>query len=236
MKTKLLSLLFLYLSLSVMGQTISPGTEQVITSPDENYRFVFYQRNYGDDNSRMCYTIDYKGLPIIEESELGVEIQNQLFESALGVPNDTCQIWCENLKLTNVTRSKQNETWKPVYGERAEIRNHYNEMVLHFSKGAGDKVAQEGYDRRKNYFMDIEVRAYDEGIAFRYHFPETTNGLFLHITGERTNFTMPAGTMAFYERWAQGPYELRPPEGWGKEESERPITMKLINGLTVSLT
>ena len=236
MKTKLLSLLFLYFSLSVMGQTISPGTEQVITSPDGNYRFVFYQRNYGNDNYRMCYTIDYKGLPIIEESELGVEIQNQLFESALGVPNDTCHIGCENLKLTNVTRSIQKETWKPVYGERAEIRNHYNEMVLHFSKGAGDKVAQEGYDRRKNYFMDIEVRAYDEGIAFRYHFPETTNGLFLHITGERTNFTMPAGTMAFYERWAQGPYELRPLEGWGKEESERPLTMKLINGLTVSLT
>ena len=83
MKTKLLSLLFLYLSLSVMGQTIIPGTEQVITSPDENYRFVFYQRNYGDDNSRMCYTIDYKGLSIIEESELGVEIQNQLFASSL---------------------------------------------------------------------------------------------------------------------------------------------------------
>ena len=93
MKTKLLSLLFLYFSLSVMGQTIIPGTEQVITSPDGNYRFVFYQHDYGEDKSRMCYTIDYKGMPVVEESELGVEIQNQLFESALGVPNDTCQIW-----------------------------------------------------------------------------------------------------------------------------------------------
>lgn len=236
MNAKLLLLFFLIISNTTIGQTTVSGSEQIITSPDDNYRFVFYQRSPGGDNSQMCYKIDYKGIPIIEESELGVEIQNQLFESALGVPNDTCQIWCENLKLVNVTRNNLDETWNPVYGERSKIRNHYNEMVLHFSKGVGDKTAQEGYDKRKNYFMDIEVRAYDEGVAFRYHFPETTNGLFLHITGERTNFTMPKGTMAFYERWAQGPYELRPLEGWGKEESERPLTMKLANGLTVSLT
>ena len=184
----------------------------------------------------MCYTVDYKGHAIIEESELGVEIANQLFESALGVPNDTCEIWCANLNLSHVSSREKDETWLPVYGERAQVRDHYNEMVLHFSKGVGDKVAQPGYDRRRNYFMDIEVRAYNEGMAFRYHFPETTNGLFIHITGERTNFTMPTGTMAYYERWAQGPFELRPLQGWGKEESERPLTMLLPDGLTVSLT
>ena len=51
-------------------------------------------------------------------------------------------------------------------------------------------MTEGGYDKRKNYFMNIIVRAYNEGVAFRYHFPETTNGLFLHITGERTSFTM----------------------------------------------
>ena len=75
--------------------------------------------------------------------------------------------------------------------------------------------------------MNIIVRAYNEGVTFRYHFPEMTNGLFLHIVGEQTSFTMPEGTMAYYERWAQGPYELRPLKGWGKEESERPLTLKL---------
>ena len=229
-------LLLLFLFLPCAAKNIVPGSTQVITSPDGAYRFTFFQRSFGEDNMRMCYTVDYKDIPVIEESELGIEIENQLFESALGVPNETLITWCENLGLTDVTRTSKDETWQPVYGERAEIRDCYNEMTLHFSKGAGDKVAQEGYDRRKNYFMDIEVRAYNEGVAFRYHFPETTNGLFLHITGERTSFTMPAGTMAYYERWAQGPYELRPLEGWGNEESERPLTMTLPNGLTVSLT
>ena len=82
--------------------------------------------------------------------------------------------------------------------------------------------------------MNIIVRAYNEGVAFRYHFPETTNGLFLHITDEQTSFTMPQGTKAYYERWAQGPYELRPLEGWGEEESERPLTLKLPDGLSVA--
>ena len=41
--------------------------------------------------------------------------------------------------------------------------------------------------------------------------------------------------MAYYYRWAQGPYELRPLEGWGKEESERPLTLELPDGLSVAL-
>ena len=75
--------------------------------------------------------------------------------------------------------------------------------------------------------MNIIVRAHNEGVAFRYHFPETTNGLFLHITDEQTSFTMPQGTKAYYERWAQGPYELRPLEGWGEEW----WTMRVVNSV-----
>ena len=46
----------------------------------------------------------------------------------------------------------------------------------------------------------------NEDVAFLYHFPETANGLFLHVKNEVTNFRMPKGTMAWYEVWAQGPY------------------------------
>ena len=153
----------------------------------------------------------------------------------MGIPNDTCHFWCENLKLTETEHQKTDERWKPVYGERAEVRDCYNEMTLKLKKGEGNGNQDGGYDKRKNYFMNIIVRAYNEGVAFRYHFPEMTNGLFLHIVGEQTSFTMPEGTMAYYERWAQGPYELRPLEGWGKEESERPLTLKLPDGLSVAL-
>ncbi|GAB6866715.1 glycoside hydrolase family 97 protein [Bacteroides acidifaciens] len=234
MKKRIL-LLLLVIPALLKAQDVMTETRQELTSPDGAYRFTFYQRAVGEDNVQMYYTLTYKNRPVIEESKLGVLIENQLFESALGVPNDTCHFWCENLKLTGTERRKADETWKPVYGERAEIRDCYNEMTLKFKKGEGDGVQDGGYDKRKNYFMNIIVRAYDEGVAFRYHFPETTNGLFLHIIGEQTSFTMPQGTMAYYERWAQGPYVLRPLEGWGKEESERPLTLKLPDGLSVAL-
>ena len=219
----------------VKAQDVMTETRQELTSPDGAYRFTFYQRAVGEDNAQMYYTLTYKNRPVIEESKLGVLIENQLFESALGIPNDTCHFWCENLKLTGTEHQKTDEIWKPVYGERAEVRDCYNEMTLKFKKGEGKGNQDGGYDKRKNYFMNIIVRAYNEGVAFRYHFPEMTNGLFLHIVGEQTSFTMPEGTMAYYERWAQGPYELRPLKGWGKEESERPLTLKLPDGLSVAL-
>lgn len=233
---KCMLLLLLVVPVILKAQDVMTETRQELTSPDGAYRFTFYQRLLEKDKARMCYTLTYRGRLVVEESELGVLIENQLFESALAVPNDTCHLWCENLKLTNAERREVNETWKPVYGERSEIRDCYHEMTLKFRKGDGEGNKEGGYDKRKNYFMDIIVRAYDEGVAFRYHFPETTNGLFLHITGERTSFTMPEGTLAYYERWAQGPYELRTLKDWGNEESERPLILKLPDGLTVALT
>ena len=67
------------------------------------------------------------------------------------------------LLYTSTERRKADETWKPVYGERAEIRDCYNEMTLKFKKGEGDGAHEGGYDKRKNYFMNIIVRAYNEG-------------------------------------------------------------------------
>jgi alpha-glucosidase len=113
-------------------------------------------------------------------------------------------------------------------------------MVLHYEKGSnGQGVVSEGYDKRKYYAMDIVVRAYNEGIAFRYHFPEVANNLFLHIKDEITSFRMPDGTMAWYEEWAQGPYikrELKMKnEGCEWFESERPLLLQVPSGHYVAL-
>lgn len=184
----------------------------------------------------MAYSVAFNGKTIIEPSQLGVDIDNRLFESALGVPRGVHENWCSDLVLESVDSiTRRDTTWTPLYGENARIRDHYNELVLHYEKGSdGQGTVSEGYDKRKYYAMDIIVRAYDEGIAFRYHFPETANSLFLHITGERTQFAMPQGTKAWYEEWAQGPYDLRPLSGeWF--ESERPLLLHLPNGVYVAL-
>jgi alpha-glucosidase len=241
MKVLKLSLLFLWISsfalfpCSLFAQNIIQGSKQQLFSPDGNYCFTFYQRLLGKGNSRMYYTLTYKGKTVVCESRLGLEIKNGLFESALAITEDTCTFWCENLKMTGIDRHSKDMFWKPVYGERDSVRNHYNELILHFKKGEDASSSKDYYDKRRFYYMDIVVRAYNEGIALKYHFPETTNGLFLHITGEHTSFTFPANTKAYYEKWAQGPYSLLPLVNW-PSESERPLLLLLPNRLYVALT
>ncbi len=237
MRFKLIACFVLYASLQLIlnGQDIKQ-----LTSPDEQFVFQCYQKETPAGKKQLYYQVAYAGKPIVLESELGVLIENNLFESALAIVNDTCTVWGENLELVAVDTSSRNTSWKPVYGERSEIFDRYNEMILHFRKygdhSQSEKNGSSGtsYDRRRTYEMDFIVRAYDEGIAFRYFFPETKNGLFLHITGEQTSFTFPEKTMAYYERWAQGPYAYLPLKGW-PDESERPLTLELDNGLTVAL-
>ena len=163
----------------------SPHTYK-LWSPDRNYEFTFTQED-SDGATRLSYTLSYKGKKIIGKSDLGVDIENKLLESALGIPNAPCKQWGDNLAFIGVDSAEHKETWKPLYGERAEIPDHYRSLCVKFRKGeAPSEKAPDGYDRSRTYFMNVEVRAYNEGVAFRYHFPSTTNGLFLHITKELT--------------------------------------------------
>lgn len=237
MKTlKLLLLSLFVICISANSQIILENTRSQLVSPDGKYIFEFYQKRFSDETKQMYYTVSYNGKSVIEESELGILIENRLFESALGIPNDDTKLWCENLVFIGSEQKTVDNTWKPVYGERGMIRDHYNELVLEFRKGADEtEGSDDAYDKRRYYAMHFVVRAYNEGVAFRYFFPETTNGLFLHIIGEQTQFVLSEGTMAYYERWAQGPYSLLPLKNW-TDECERPLTMKLPNGLTVTLT
>ena len=199
---------------------------QQLSSPDGKYAVAI---------DGMTYHVTYNNKVVIEKSQLGVDIDNRLFESALAVPRGEYENWSSDLELKREDRLSVDTTWIPLYGENAQIHDKYNQLTLHYEKGSnGQGTVSEGYDKRKYYAMDIIVRAYNEGIAFRYHFPETANSLFLHITGERTSFTFPDGTMAWYEEWAQGPYDKRPLKGdW--LESERPLLLQTSDGLYVAL-
>ena len=197
-----------------------------LSSPDGKYTISI---------DGMTYSVMFNGKTIIEKSRLGVDIDNRLFESALAVPRGEYKDWSSDLELRGSEQSSIDQTWTPLYGENAQIRDRYNQLVLHYEKGSnGQGTISEGYDKRKYYAMDIVVRAYNEGIAFRYHFPETANSLFLHITGEQTSFAMPEGTLGWYEEWAQGPYDKRPLKGeWF--ESERPLLLQTPDGTYVAL-
>jgi alpha-glucosidase len=116
------------------------------------------------------------------------------------------------------------------------LRDHYHELTLHFIKGKKLESVNMGFEKRKSYLLDIVVRAYDEGVAIRYHFPEATNGLFMHVTDELTSFVFAPGTKAWQEHWAQGPFhETGLTRAEWTDESERPLLLHLADGTWVAL-
>ncbi len=207
--------------------------QQVLQSPNGKYNFVFEQKN-----NKLTYRLDYAGKQVVEEGELGVNIDNHLVESAMGIPVDTNLVWTAGMEVINVDRKNDDNTWTPVYGEYAQIRDHYNEMTIHLMKGGNHDNSGNGYDKRQQYLFDIIVRAYDEGVAIRYHFPEATNGLFMHITEDLTSFRFAPGAEAYHFAWAQAQSTkvklLQTEKAW-KDEAERPLTMRLANGLYAAI-
>ena len=207
---------------------------EALQSPGGKYNFVFEQKD-----GRLTYRLDYAAKQVIEEGELGVNIDNHLVESAMGIPVDNSNVWTNGMEVTSVDRRSEDNTWKPVYGEYAQIRDRYNEMTIHLLKGGkhqdGGGIA---YDKRQQYLLDIIVRAYDEGVAIRYHFPEATNGLFMHITDDLTSFRFAPGAEAYHYAWAQShanKVKLLKSEAAWKEEAERPLTLRLDNGLYAAI-
>lgn len=206
---------------------------EVLSSPNGKYQFVFSQKD-----GKLTYRLDYVGKHVVEEGELGVNIDNHLVESAMGIPVDTNRVWTKGMEVTSVERRSEDNTWKTVYGEYSQIRDHYNEMTLHLMKGGKHDNSGNGYDKRQQYLFDIIVRAYDEGVAIRYHFPEATNGLFMHITDDLTSFRFAPGAEAYHYAWAQShanKVKLLKSEAAWKEEAERPLTLHLANGLYAAI-
>lgn len=206
---------------------------EVLSSPNGKYQFVFSQKN-----GKLTYRLDYVGKHVVEEGELGVNIDNHLVESAMGIPVDTNRVWTKGMEVTSVEHRSEDNTWKTVYGEYSQIRDHYNEMTLHLMKGGKHDNSGNGYDKRQQYLFDIIVRAYDEGVAIRYHFPEATNGLFMHITDDLTSFRFAPGAEAYHYAWAQShanKVKLLKSEAAWKEEAERPLTLHLANGLYAAI-
>ena len=156
----------------------------------------------------------------------------------MGILVDTNKVWTKGLEVINVDRKTEDNTWNPIYGEYARIRDHYNEMVIHLMKGGNRDNSNNGYDKRQQYLFDIVVRAYDEGVAIRYHFPEAANGLFMHITDDLTSFSFAPGAEAYHFAWAQARATkiklLKSEKAW-RDEAERPLTLHLANGLYVAI-
>ena len=218
MKKTLFSLVLFLVFFISKGQSDN-DFDKTLMSPDANYEINMSQKWDDSGKSIITYSVNFKGKQVILNSQFNIQLDNHLHEWALAIKDTPKGDWMDELVLKDVKVNSVANTWKPIFGERNTIENNYNELVLSFEQKSSS-----------NYKMDIQIRAYNQGVAFRYYFHTNPSGIYYHITEENTEFTFPENTKAWFEPWAQGTYELLPLNNW-PTESERPLTLELENGL-----
>lgn len=223
---KLLIITFVLLIHVIEGfsQYIINTTKAIVYSPDKKYVLSFYQKQNVDGTRTLLYKVDYNSQPFIYESVMDIQLDNNLSERAMALKVDKHVKWCENLVVKKITSSFVDTSWIPVVGECDKIREKYRAVTIEMVK-----------DDNPIYSLNIEIRAYNEGVAFRFFFPENVKGTYYRIMNENTEFTFPEGTKAWHHSWAQAPYKLLSIKDF-PDESERPLTLELPNGLFACLT
>ncbi|WP_439510862.1 glycoside hydrolase family 97 N-terminal domain-containing protein [Marinimicrobium koreense] len=207
-----------------LGQTALADVVETLKSPDGATSITVHAESSKRKGMALWYSVSYGDKEVIKKSHLNINLDNHLSEWALAIEDAPEGQWVRGLELNGVDREEHKSSWNPVYGERSKIENNYKSMTLSFVQSANEK-----------YSMNLEVRAFDEGIAFRYFFPDNRLGIFYRVMSEDTEFTFNNGAKAWFTPWAQGPVSVLELDDW-PTTSERPLTLKLENGLYASLT
>ena len=162
---------------SFFVSTFIPIVAQEQASPNGNVVVSFSLNKQGVP----FYKISYKNKPVIKESSLGFLLKGS-------------ESLTENFKILDAQKTNFKETWQPVWGEETEILNHYNELLVSLEQTTS---------LRK---MNIRFRVYNEGVGFRYEFPQQKELTYFVISEELSQFAMAGDHTAW---WIPGDYDTQ---------------------------
>lgn len=190
--------------------TLAPAAAATISSPGN----VVTVNVSTDGDGHAIYSVTRKGKPVVADSQLGF-----LF-------TDGPQM-LRNFEIVDDARSTHDDTWTQPWGEWTTIRNHYNEMRVRFREKTPLKRE-----------MTLVFRVYDDGVGFRYEFPDQSNLKTANIAEELTEFKFAAdGTAwwkpAFLFNREEYLYNKTPISAVGTADT--PVTIKLQDGTHVAL-
>ena len=164
---------------ALLGACAAPETVVVeyeaLTSPDGRLEAVFSLTN-----GSPSYRLKYAGKTVVKESRLGYKLMD-------GTLLD------RDFTLVGTERDSLDEVWTPVWGEEAQIRNNYREMLMKLSREDGIN-------------MNIRVRLYDDGLGFRYEFPQENKLIYFKVADELTEFAMTGDHTAW---WLPGDFDTQ---------------------------
>lgn len=197
-KFKVLIVLLLC-SVMAMAQGESEGnSNKWETAASPNGKVVV---RFGIDNGRPYYTVQYDTRDVIKKSFLGLELAKDKHASK-GMKETSLM---DGFELMQTIKTSHDDTWKPVWGETDEIRNHYNEMTVSLLQA------------KSNRNIKICFRVYDDGVGFRYEFPQQKDLNYFVIKEEHTQFAMAGDHKAW---WLPGDYDTQEQETQESKLSE----------------
>ena len=170
---------FFFSAALLIASALSMGAVETLNSPDGKLSVNFDLTADGTPT----YNLVYNGKEVVATSRLGLELKK-----GKSLLND--------FSLVRTTRSSFDETWEPVWGETATIRNNYNEMAVRLSQPFDGKMRE----------MIIRFRLYNDGVGFRYEWPEQKDFTYFVIKEERTEFAMTGDHTAY---WIPGDYDTQ---------------------------
>ena len=170
--------------------------DRMLYSPNKKVFLLF-----GIDDGKPNYFVSYRDQAVIYKSFLGLELAKSKYASKGKEETDLM----DGFKLIDSKTSTFDETWKPVWGETNKIRNHYNELAVTLKQ------------KKTNREMIIRFRVYDDGVGFRYEFPQQKDLNYFVIKEEHTQFAMAGDHKAW---WLPGDYDTQEQETQESKLSE----------------
>ena len=167
-----------------------------------------------DNDGRPSYAVLRDGRPVIAPSRLGMMFTH--------VPK-----FERNLEIASQARDSVDQTWEQPWGERREIRNHYNQLTVTLREKTGPKRD-----------FDVVFRIYDDGIGFRYDFRRQPGLEQADIAEELTEFTLAEDATAWWIpafEWNREEYLYHTTPLQEVGDAQTPITLRTKDGLHVSI-
>lgn len=138
----------------------------------------------------LSFRLSDDGVPVYQ---LSMAEKSVLKESRLGIETRDVPSFMNGFTIVKTDTSVTDETWEPVWGEVKQIRNNYRELAV--------TLAQPSVQNRN---MILRFRLFDDGLGFRYEFPEQQNLKYFIVSNEKTQFALTGDHKTF---WIPGDYD-----------------------------
>jgi len=156
----------------------------------------------GMSKVKLSFSLDGEGSPVYAVSFSGRSV---IRPSRMGFKLDKDSGFYKGFQLLGSEKLGVDDSWRPVWGEVGQIRDHYEQLLVHLQQ-------KEAPHRR----LDIIFRVFEDGVGFRYEFPRASELGYFVVTDEVTEFALAGDHKTF---WIPGDYDT----------NEYPYTTSLIS-------